>query len=1183
MSKKVVRAQQSFAKKWISVIGGSLLASTVQSANAAERPNVSHSHIHSGSRAETIGHSASHHTRHMNWSARTDRSNRDDSARAIRIQNNHHSLLRTVQDTISGATVHLNSGVDLDLSAGDTNITLGQNLFAKEQSVTITVGGEQKTFVAGSQVSSAEYVAVKQVLATGTQQINIDGAGRATSGEVNLNDISGPRDVIRANSLVVPENVSTYGVFGRGSEFRLTGDLNNYGNLYALSNNRQGGIVHADDIINHSGALISSIAPTRGIGHHSTDLAMVADGSFVNDGSIVSGGNLSIDSGASLTNTGHISSTNNISLDAPTINNSGHIESINGNINLNGPDSAVLAVNNTGGQLSAVNGAINLRAADYTGTADTQLFGGKLDSSAFNINAGNASATVNVNQLTGTVNQTGMAVHVDAATEDLNIGNVCLTGDPTYRNTLGNINITGNITVGEDLVIAASGDITSNNGVIITAGDTTGGYPITMIAGVNFISAVGGSDVATLPPLGAGSNITLGLNSLTGGSIKLGSGSFIVARATDIVGNDPGADIHLIAFQGISPFSGEVNTQGSTLNSSGTNNGTNGNIEIIAATKANVGVVIAQGFNTGSGALTVTTAQPFPNKAGLVSYNTVGARTSTDFYVPGTTSGTTAFINLTGTITASDVTVLAGGDLTVSSPINSSGIHLTTNSNFTMGNSITGSVVKFDVGGTFLPSAGTLSASTILLISVGDTIIGTPTASFKAGTIGIFSSNGNVGSSAASRLQIDADSLSLQALNGSVFINDSDDLTVSQSNVSGTLDLVAAKALTVSSALFWLADKVNLRSTTDAIVLTGNINAGTSASLHASTDITGAGVVTAPFLALTADKGSIGNGILNPVHTNADSVAINAPLGNASVSDTDQLNFGGGSTFVGQTLSAISPGNLSSSSSIIANTAVFSGNTINFASPIIASTSLGIISATDLTNGNISGGLSSPFVLLNSTGGNIGTSAAAPLVIDAATLGLGANNGSVFVSDPNSMTLSSTVVKGTLSVVTGGDLSVTGVQNNTGSVIFNSGGGINIAANVTSSAADVTLTATKGTLSIADSTNISAVTGITLLHTGTNVKTDKIAIGKNDQLTTSGAGGNIAITLGTGSGKVGKKVPRNIQVVNIAGKVSFQGKGVVTAVAPINVLTAKSANIALSNSVAATNLTMGGNVVITAD
>src|SRR5262249_45284902 len=154
--------------------------------------------------------------------------------------------------------VKLSSGVDLNLGATDTNITLGQNLFKRTDSVTINVGGEEKTFSAGSQVSSAEYIAVKQVLNGGGQTILIDASGRASGGQVDLSSITGTGDVIRASSLTIPENVTTYGMFGKGSEFRLTGNLDNYGSLYAVSHGKESGSIHADDITNHEGALISS-------------------------------------------------------------------------------------------------------------------------------------------------------------------------------------------------------------------------------------------------------------------------------------------------------------------------------------------------------------------------------------------------------------------------------------------------------------------------------------------------------------------------------------------------------------------------------------------------------------------------------------------------------------------------------------------------------------------------------------------------------------------------------------------------------------------------------------------------------------------------------------------------------------------------------------------------------------
>lgn len=80
---------------------------------------------------------------------------------------NNHKLIRqfsnrTRQVNTEGQLVRLRGGLDLDLTSNTRNITLGRNLFSDATSIEITIGGESKSLSAGSQVTAAEYIAVKQ-------------------------------------------------------------------------------------------------------------------------------------------------------------------------------------------------------------------------------------------------------------------------------------------------------------------------------------------------------------------------------------------------------------------------------------------------------------------------------------------------------------------------------------------------------------------------------------------------------------------------------------------------------------------------------------------------------------------------------------------------------------------------------------------------------------------------------------------------------------------------------------------------------------------------------------------------------------------------------------------------------------------------------------------------------------
>jgi adhesin HecA-like repeat protein len=507
-----------------------------------------------------------------------------------------------------GALVRLSSGVNLDLTSGNQNIVLGNNLFSDSvSSIVINVGGETKTLTAGSRVTASEYVAAKQVLNGESQSVVIGRSGAASGGSIDLGALTQENDVMRASNLVVSSNVTTTGDFGRRSDFRLTGDLVNYGTVNALSSDRniRSGAIHADDITNHSGALINS----------TVDLTLDAAGDLTNNGTIVSTQALTLTAGGSISNTGSVRGNDSVNLQSSSINNSGLIKSTNGNVNLDGPATTLLAVNNSNGTLAALNGAINLRNTAYDGGSGSTITGGDLLSRELNLHSGQGLVEVSVNDLTGIVNETGAAAHVSASTDVLTIGSVCLTGDPTFYNQ-GNINVNNDISAPEDLVIVASGDITVDAGKTIQAGDNSKGYNITMIAGADF-TADPSKNSPTLPGGTTGGVSLSGKASKTGGGIQLGSNAVVKAQSTDSIGSDSGGNITLIAFGGKTPLAGKVLLSSASLLTGGIPGGENGDVTIVAGAKTagnavEVGVIDTTGGLNSSvgGAVNIVTATP---------------------------------------------------------------------------------------------------------------------------------------------------------------------------------------------------------------------------------------------------------------------------------------------------------------------------------------------------------------------------------------------------------------------------------------------------------------------------------------------------------------------------------------------------------------------------------------------
>ena len=582
---------------------------------------------------------------------------------------------QSMQELSSGNITRVDRGVELDLGSSSRNIVLGRSLFSANDSVEISIGGKTETFSAGSKVTAAEYVAVKQVLSGGGQQVEVDRGGRASGGFVDLGSLTADNDVMRASSLVVPENVTTLGDFGRRSDFRLNGDLSNFGTVQTLSSDAsiRGGAIHADNITNHGGALISA----------NGDLALNAARSLTNYGVIAASGNLSLSAGDAVSNGGTVASGESLSVNAINVVNRGSLNANAGDISF-ATAGGDLLIDNRRGTISANNGAINVRDAAYAGTANSSVFGGDLLSRELNLHSGLGTATVNANKLTGVVNETGSAAHVWADTSTLNIGSVCLTGDPTYFNRGGSISIVGNISVQEDLTLVAAGSIVASGPVTIEAGDANRGYNITMIAGADF-TAQGGQDNSQVGPdtnpITSGSVTISGKGSKIGGNIVFSDDSRISSRSTDTSspGDRDGGNIQFFLF-GKGP--GFINLTGTDIESGGINLGANGDVLIVnehaykgyERPTINVGNIDTTNQTAGTqglgGAVHISGSKPVIVGGKSVTYGIDGSLVGTAHFEAGS-----GFVKTSGTQlipysdTSGPVVINAAGDVTISSDL----------------------------------------------------------------------------------------------------------------------------------------------------------------------------------------------------------------------------------------------------------------------------------------------------------------------------------------------------------------------------------------------------------------------------------------------------------------------------------------------------------------------------------
>jgi len=554
-------------------------------------------------------------------------------------KNISNTINQTVQQGVNNHVVNVNAGFALDLTSAVQSITLGDKLFKSQESVTISIGGQEKTLSAGSKVTAAEYVAAKQAMGGGSQTVTLDADGRATGGSVDLSAMTSGNKTMKVSDLTVPVAVTASGDFGKGGDVKITGDLTNSGAINAYSSNgKTSALIKADNITNNAGAsIVSSVS----------DLTLRADDSLNNYGDISATGNLTLSAGNSLTNSGNVDVAKNLNVFSPNVTNSGNLASANGNITFDTPVPAAMNINNTNGTVSALNGAINIREAGYNENFNTVVNGGDLLSKELNVNSGLGTADLNVGKLTGTVNETGFASHVTADTDVLNLGNICLTGDPTYYNTSGSINIAGNITSGEYLAIIARDNITSSPGVTITAANATQGFDVWMVAGANITGVSGGSNVTsvgpvTIPPSPPETGqVTVNGASANGGNITLGAGTLITTRPTGGVSGN-GGQVYLNAFADSLGNNGSIDFSGSTIQTGAYNGYSSGYVRIWAGNST--GTAIKTGaIDTTSGSQYVYSGgveMRTANITGSSTWNSNGQLISGGFGYSNETTGT---------------------------------------------------------------------------------------------------------------------------------------------------------------------------------------------------------------------------------------------------------------------------------------------------------------------------------------------------------------------------------------------------------------------------------------------------------------------------------------------------------------------------------------------------------------
>ena len=466
--------------------------------------------------------------------------------------------------------------------------------------------------------------------------------------------------------------------------------------------------------LNQSGAsILTSVSSLNLNGFFPIANLMLASGSnFVNHGTISTGGDLSIQAAGQIINTGTIASQSNLNLSAMSLSNSqilsalqnvnlqianiqnqGQIISSLGNINIanslaDGIANAAaknivsdiignLAINNTSGILSAQNGAINIRDVLYNGTAELSIDGGNIVCRELNLNNGDGNIVAHLNSISGTVNTVGACASLSVQDQNLALGNLRISGDPTYFNNTGDITINGDIQVGAALSIIAAKNVISTNSVnsITTTNGAGKGHNIYIVAGANIVAGAGPTNkIEVTPPVIGAATAPVTIDVSTpglGGDIDLSASPNLTISSASTCANCAAGNIVMAAFNDGAGKGGLIRMAGPSPGISGTRiistsaSGIAGNISIFAGGQTGnnaIGALDARGSsNANSGAIRIAIAQPTSSDGKNIQFDVTGEISSNNFFSAGATTNANA--NLHNNIYGRSVSISTGGSI----------------------------------------------------------------------------------------------------------------------------------------------------------------------------------------------------------------------------------------------------------------------------------------------------------------------------------------------------------------------------------------------------------------------------------------------------------------------------------------------------------------------------------------
>lgn len=495
--------------------------------------------------------------------------------------------------------------LELDLSSQTASISgalLGHN------EVEVNFAGASTTVNSSSLLTPAQYLAALSVVSGGQQTLQVNSSGQAVSGSFQL-----PTGASLA-SVLVPSGITGVYDFAGGQNLNLSGNFTNSGAFYLVSSTQSlnSGSLSALNIVNNSGALLSSVLPASGLAGFNNLVSNLsfnlnAVNNLTNFGTIASAGSLNITAGNQILNgassniLANISAMTSLSMIAPSIINQGNIgaslaslnvqtanlvnsgllKATNGDMSISNLASTVLNVSNSGGLIAAHN---LLEFANSAGrNSSIVVDGGVLAANSVIFDNELGTVSVSVEDLPGnlTFSTRYLSLDVENGSHGLNLSGLSsLRSVALSYNGAGDIISSGFNSRGQDLFINTNGSVHFSSNINTRSNRSGEGGSV-------YINAAGNVSLA---------NITSNGRRDDGGSIFVSSGQHVSAgnlTANGNAGGDGGA---------VSVFAaGNLSLNNISANGAGGGNG--GSVRLVSGEHLSVNNISNKGAGGGSGGL----------------------------------------------------------------------------------------------------------------------------------------------------------------------------------------------------------------------------------------------------------------------------------------------------------------------------------------------------------------------------------------------------------------------------------------------------------------------------------------------------------------------------------------------------------------------------------------------------